>query len=262
MSDSDPFLTRWSRRKSEAANTPAQPSDASKANASKPAAETRPDATQPTPVSNEKVSDKRATAGKVEQGLVEQGSVKQGLDFDPANLPSIDSIGPKTDISAFLKPGVPSHLRHAALRRAWSTDPEIRDFKGLQENDWNFNDPNGIPGFGELSPHTDVKKMLQALFGEAESEPTTAAEVPPTIAQAVPKAVPKPREVSGQSEGATEPEKSGSVRRDSAIRQSGDATDDKMVQSNNDGAVQDQEDKAAPAEGVLRRRTHGGALPQ
>ena len=56
------------------------------------------------------------------------------------------------------------------LRRAWSVDPAIRDFKGLQENDWDFNDPNGIPGFGPLSPGLDVKKMASALFGDAPKD--------------------------------------------------------------------------------------------
>ncbi len=55
--------------------------------------------------------------------------------FDPTNLPSLDSIGPQTDITVFLQSGVPAGLRLAALRRAWAMDPAIRDFKGLQEND-------------------------------------------------------------------------------------------------------------------------------
>jgi hypothetical protein len=45
-----------------------------------------------------------------------------------------------------------------ALRRAWTVDPAIRDFKGLQENDWNFNDPNSTPSFGELGPRSMSKE--------------------------------------------------------------------------------------------------------
>jgi hypothetical protein len=70
--------------------------------------------------------------------------------FDPASLPSIDSIAGDTDIVAFLKSGVPTELRRAALRRAWTSDPAIRDFIGIAENQWDFNDPNGISGFGRL----------------------------------------------------------------------------------------------------------------
>jgi hypothetical protein len=55
----------------------------------------------------------------------------------------------------------------ASLRRAWTADPAIRDFKGLQESDWNFDDPNSIPGFGELGPEVDVRRMLAQILGEA-----------------------------------------------------------------------------------------------
>ena len=34
--------------------------------------------------------------------------------------------------------------------RALLNDPAIRNFRGLSENDWDFTDPNGVPGFGPL----------------------------------------------------------------------------------------------------------------
>jgi hypothetical protein len=70
--------------------------------------------------------------------------------FDAAGLSPIESIGAGSDIQAFLAPGVPQDLMLAALRRAWSTDPVIRDFIGLSENSWDFNASDGIPGFGPL----------------------------------------------------------------------------------------------------------------
>ena len=66
------------------------------------------------------------------------------------NLTPIESIGAGSDMRQFLAPGVPENLRCAALRRAWSTDPVIRDFIGLSENSWDFNASDGIPGFGPL----------------------------------------------------------------------------------------------------------------
>jgi hypothetical protein len=72
--------------------------------------------------------------------------------FDLASLPSIESIAGDTDIIAFLRKGVPAALTQAALRKAWASDPAIRDFIGIAENQWDFNDPNGIPGFGPLAP--------------------------------------------------------------------------------------------------------------
>src|ERR1700751_883662 len=70
--------------------------------------------------------------------------------IDPATLPAIESIAADTDIIAFLRTGVPAELTRAALRRAWTSDPAIRDFIGIAENQWDFNDPDAIPGFGPL----------------------------------------------------------------------------------------------------------------
>ncbi|MEY9183737.1 hypothetical protein ABIG06_005312 [Bradyrhizobium sp. USDA 326] len=106
------FLARWSRRKRESQ-----------------AESARPAAAQPTPPS-EVTDDER--------------------EFDLSSLPSIDDINAATDITAFLSKGIPRELSRAALRRAWTSDPAIRDFVGLAENAWDFNDPTAMPGFGPL----------------------------------------------------------------------------------------------------------------
>jgi hypothetical protein len=54
--------------------------------------------------------------------------------FDLASLPSIDAIVADTDVRRFLQSGVPAELTRAALRRAWTSDPAIRDFVGIAEN--------------------------------------------------------------------------------------------------------------------------------
>jgi len=100
--------------------------------------------------------------------LILFGSGAHGQEVkDPPNLPPIESIDAQTDITVFLQSVVPQELRLAALRRAWTVDSRIRDFKGLQENDWNFYDPTGVPGFGELGPEVDVKRMLAEILGGA-----------------------------------------------------------------------------------------------
>ena len=93
------------------------------------------------------------------------------LAFEPAALPSLDLIEAKTNVSAFMQPCVPSELRIAALRRAWSVDPVVRDFKGLSENGWDFTGAAiEIAGFGELE--TDVNgKMLAHAVGERFGQP-------------------------------------------------------------------------------------------
>jgi hypothetical protein len=67
--------------------------------------------------------------------------------FDPGTLPPIELIDAATDIRPFLEASVPEDLTRAALRNTWSADPAIRDFIGIAENQWDFNDPASIPGF-------------------------------------------------------------------------------------------------------------------
>ncbi len=116
MTDED-FLARWSRRKREVAKAEAEPRVEPKPAVSEP----KPDAVQ-----------------KVEG------------EFDIASLPPIESINALTDVTAFLRDGVPAELTRAALRRVWTSDPAIRDFIGLAENAWDFTDPDAMPGFGPL----------------------------------------------------------------------------------------------------------------
>src|SRR6202023_710439 len=89
--------------------------------------------------------------------------------FAPASLPSLEQIVADTDIGAFLQSGVPAELTRAALRRAWVSDPVIRDFIGIAENQWDFNDPNGIPGFGPLRPTESVPAVLTQVSSKLEN---------------------------------------------------------------------------------------------
>lgn len=104
-------------------------------------------------------------------------------EFDVSTLPSIDSIVAGTDIRAFLSKGVPAALTQAALRKAWSADPAIRDYIGLSENSWDFNALDGQHGFAPLSSNTDIKGMLSEIFGEvqegAEKLEKIAGEIAP-----------------------------------------------------------------------------------
>jgi len=97
--------------------------------------------------------------------------------FDPASLPPIESITIDTDIRAFLQSGVPTTLAQAALRRVWVSDPAIRDFIGIAENQWDFTDPTSIPGFGPLRETDDVPSLVSQALGtlneEAESKEET-----------------------------------------------------------------------------------------
>ena len=96
------------------------------------------------------------------------GDVEPDSPFDLASLPSIESITAHTDIAAFLNNGVPAELTRLALRRAWATDPTIRDFVGIAENQWDFNDPSAIPGFGPLDPTDNVADLLARVTNSLE----------------------------------------------------------------------------------------------
>jgi hypothetical protein len=172
MNDPDNFLSRWSRRKREAGAQP-EGDDSSGGQASIRGGEQCPD---------DSISEPSASPAS------------SAPEFDVSNLPPIDSIGANTDISAFMRKGVPAPLRHAALRRAWSADPAIRDFMGPTENYWDAAGPEGIPGFGDLDPNLDVKRLVSELFGEigpevdretltSTSAPGSPAEISETPAQ-------------------------------------------------------------------------------
>jgi hypothetical protein len=116
-------------------------------------------------------------------------------EFDPASLPPIESINAGTDVSAFLRPGVPADLAQAALRRAWVADPAIRDFVGLAENAWDFNAPGGVPGFGPLRAIDDVQRLAAQVAGilpavQAESAVGKQAEAVAPEAEAAPQTLP------------------------------------------------------------------------
>jgi len=135
MTEPENFLERWSKRKL-AKDEPEPPArEENPPPADKEAAESAPAA----PASDDKA-------------------------FDPATLPPIESIGADTDVTAFLRPGVPPELTRAALRRAWSADPAIRDFVGLVENGWDFNDPQAMAGFGPIDPG-EVARLAGQIVG-------------------------------------------------------------------------------------------------
>lgn len=154
------FLQRWSRRKLGIAEAE--------------------DATSAAPAEPPQTSERQPATPPAEAAAEAQAP------FDLASLPPIESIDATTDIRAFLAPGVPVELTRAALRRAWTSDPAIRDFVGIAENQWDFTNPDAIPGFGSLQFGEEVRAMVSRLFGETPAEaPQVAADSsdPPVAAE-------------------------------------------------------------------------------
>jgi len=154
MIDREAFLARWSRRKREAA------------------------AARPEPVTEQPAAPAAAASEKSE---LPSATPMPGSQPEPAaELPPINSIDRGTDIRAFLQQGVPQDLARAALRRAWSSDPAIRDFIGLSENAWDFTAPEGVPGFGPFAPDA-ARQLVAQVLGDTNP---VSGEVPPDAAAA------------------------------------------------------------------------------
>ncbi|MBZ0146371.1 MAG: DUF3306 domain-containing protein [Pseudorhodoplanes sp.] len=236
MSDPNNFLSRWSRRKLEPPKEGAETG----------APETKPAEAQPGAV-------------ETQAPAVPVPAQKQPQEppFDPASLPPIESITAGTDIRDFLKPGVPLSLSRAALRRAWTSDPAIRDFIEIAENQWDFTN-DSIPGFGQLDP-TEVPRLLAKLMGADQDSTAPSAARP--MAEPLPESA-SPQEVAekGEQEVATEsecavtapaPEQAASV----------DASEQVASHRNkeNDAAQKDEADKNLNYAHI--RHGHGRALP-
>jgi hypothetical protein len=167
VSSDESFLERWARRKRAAANND-HPSEATSAPDDPPPAGAVADIAEP----ETNTSD---PAPAVE--------CRPLPDFDVTKLPSLESITAETDIRSFLLPGVPAALSRAALRRAWSADPAIRDFVGLADYDWDFTKEGAIPGFGPLEMTEDLRRRVTEMVGRglapeqaAPSEPDSAGD--------------------------------------------------------------------------------------
>ncbi len=219
MSDEE-FLARWSRRKREAkavVNVPPPPEPAGTPNPVPPAAaENPPDA-----------------------------------EVELSSLPPIDSIDAATDITAFLRKGISKELSRAALRRAWTADPAIRDFVGLAENAWDFNDPNAMPGFGPLDCSAE---QIDALVGRIVGGVRSAAD---SLATAV---------AEGKQDRQSNDTGRAPLSESDPTEAVGDLAAAEEISrdepSEVPAAVQPESSETDRAEAALRRRTHGGALPR
>jgi hypothetical protein len=209
MNDPENFVSRWSRRKREATDENAQPEKAAAGKADEP----------------------MAPAKGANQGAPGFGTASPVPEFDVSSLPSIESIDAGTDITAFMRPGVPAALRHAALRRVWSADPAIRNFIGPNENYWDVAGPEGVPGFGDLDPNLDIKRLVSEVFGEPAPEEDQAKSASPA-----------------------------QTADDVTQSQHAMPTDGSVLRRAENAAPQNQPSTSSPPQKSARR--HGGAIPE
>ena len=163
--------------------------------------------------------------------------------FDPASLPSIETITINTDIRGFLQSRVPAELTRAALRRAWASDPAIRDFIGIAENQWDFNDPDSIPGFGPLLESDNLPGLLARALGPRDKRAGMVSEMRASVEQSL------------AAETCDEP-----VAPDDKSQQAFDGSpphSGEGAATSNDRVVEEHEMDELP-----RHRSHGSALPR
>jgi hypothetical protein len=91
-------------------------------------------------------------------------------EFDLSSLPKLEDLTETTDITVFLRKGVPEHLRNAALRKSWALDPAIRNYVNpALDYAYDWNTPGGVPGGGEIGPGVDIARMVSQIMGDGES---------------------------------------------------------------------------------------------
>jgi hypothetical protein len=134
------FLSRWSQRKQEAKQPEPKPDTPAGENAGSPGS--------PAPQAHDEQPE-----------------------FDLSSLPSLEELTGTSDIAAFLRKGVPEHVRNAALRKSWVLDPAIRNYVNpALEYAYDWNTPGGVPGGGDLGAGVDVARLVSQIMGEPAAE--------------------------------------------------------------------------------------------
>jgi hypothetical protein len=245
---SEDFLARWSRRKQAAqAAEPARPPP------------DREGAVAPEPTAGPGAPESRAGSG-APQDAADVSRESAAPAFDPASLPAIESITPETDIRAFIAAGVPAELTRAALRRVWTSDPRIRDFVGLADYDWDFNQPGSMAGFGPLEGADALRVEAARWVGpvRAEDSPdSTSGQVHGDEPAASAPNISDGDRFNHPTEIAVKDEPSQEPRASQAASQEGDGL---TKPAREHTAMQQQQKKREDTQSVARRR-HGRALP-
>ena len=141
------FLSRWSQRKRDAR---------------------LPDAENAAVQADQEVEASAAIAeSKVEE------------EFDLSSLPKLEDLTDTTDITGFLRKGVPESMKNAALRKSWALDPAIRNYVNpALDYAYDWNTSGGVPGNSELAAGTDIAKMVWQIMGNGSPDEAAAPDAP------------------------------------------------------------------------------------
>ncbi|MES2749803.1 MAG: DUF3306 domain-containing protein [Pseudomonadota bacterium] len=150
--DDKNFLSRWSQRKQEAK----QPE-------------------------LDNASVKQAEGAELPPAPMAESETEE--EFDLSSLPKLEDVTETTDITGFLRKGVPESLRNAALRKSWALDPAIRNYVNpALDYAYDWNTPGGVPGNSEIAAGTDIAKMvLQIMGSDSSADPVESAPQAPNV---------------------------------------------------------------------------------
>jgi hypothetical protein len=235
------FLGRWAKRKQDV-----QRQDAAQTDIISSPSKDAPVNTETPP------SALRQTQG---EGLDKTNAATEELP-----LPSLDSIVPGSDLTAFFQNHVPEALRTAALRKLWVTDPDIRNFIEMADYQWDFNNPDSIPGWSSSVDGVDIKGMLEKVMGIEKPASDVSPHTLPAMAHENPEqSSPEPQvgEQSARPEAMKDiRENTESATKTGTLAGKADASDHSLIQN---GAVQDFTKESSIYDAIRKRG--GGALP-
>lgn len=155
------FLERWSRRKREQADMLGAKAAEARGVGDGVGATNPSDAT----------ASRAPVPANSSEGTIPSGG-HQSAASPETPLPALDDLTAESDVTGFLKQGVSEELKRLALRRMWTLDPQIRDFIEIAENQYDWNVPGGVPGFGPLAAGTDLEALLAQATGAVTEKPT------------------------------------------------------------------------------------------
>jgi hypothetical protein len=229
MGESESFLARWSRLK-QTSGARSQPR-ASHADPPPPAAEPS--------VAAASLADDQASSGPSA--------------LDPADLPALGSITAGSRMEQFLQAGVPAELTRAALRAAWVADPATRDFVGIADSQWDFNDPTAMPGFGPLEATDGAREFAERTVARINWRPERSAGTAGAATHSAAHADHRPRE------GQVDPVWLSHGGRESPLPQ---PAAERPPQKQEDGVPEGANASDADGERAPGARGHGSALPK
>jgi len=142
------FLSRWSQRKQAARSQPST--------AEAPQVDAR------TPADDEAAARR---AEEQERKLAENQAAAEAVD--------LETLGFDSDYSVFLKEGVSTHLKNAALRKLWNSNPVLACVDGLNDYDHDFRTLAAVAekvqtswqvgkGYGWMREEAEAEEALRA----------------------------------------------------------------------------------------------------